>query len=58
MAGAGLTLSEAPGTLRMPPPALGEHNAYILGELLGVSDEEIEELEEAGIIGEKPSVTH
>lgn len=27
IAGAGLTLSEAPGTLRMPPPALGEHNA-------------------------------
>lgn len=54
MAGAGMELSDTPGTLRMPPPALGEHNEYILGELLGVSTEELEELKKDKIIGDKP----
>jgi len=54
MVGAGLELSETPGALRMPPPALGEHNEYILGELLGVPAEELDELKKDGIIGNRP----
>ena len=39
---------------RQPPrvyaPLLGEHNAYVLGELLGLSEAEIEELRKQGIV--------
>jgi len=38
----------------MPPPALGEHNEYVLGHLLGLSAEEIADLEEKKIIGKEP----
>lgn len=48
-------LSKTPGHIRMPAPCLGEHNHYVLGELLGLSREEITQLEEAGIIGANPT---
>jgi crotonobetainyl-CoA:carnitine CoA-transferase CaiB-like acyl-CoA transferase len=34
-------LSESPAHIRLPAPALGEHNLYVLGELLGLSESEI-----------------
>ena len=34
-------LSESPSNIRLPAPALGEHNLYVLGELLGLSESEI-----------------
>jgi crotonobetainyl-CoA:carnitine CoA-transferase CaiB-like acyl-CoA transferase len=34
-------MSESPAHIRLPAPALGEHNAYVLRELLGLSDDEI-----------------
>ena len=37
------------------PPILGEHNDEILGGELGLSDEELTELREKQIIGERPS---
>jgi len=37
-------LSETPGQIRRPAPLLGEHNGYVYGELLGLSEDEIEEL--------------
>jgi crotonobetainyl-CoA:carnitine CoA-transferase CaiB-like acyl-CoA transferase len=37
------------------PPMLGEHNNAILGGDLGLSDEELAELREKKIIGERPS---
>jgi crotonobetainyl-CoA:carnitine CoA-transferase CaiB-like acyl-CoA transferase len=37
-----------------PAPALGEHNALVLSQLLGLSDTEIRELEEQEIIGTRP----
>jgi len=40
--------------VRMPAPTLGEHNAEILGTMLGHSDEKLAELVETGIIGDWP----
>jgi len=34
-------LSETPGEIRRPAPMLGEHNDYVFGELLGLSEENI-----------------
>jgi crotonobetainyl-CoA:carnitine CoA-transferase CaiB-like acyl-CoA transferase len=39
---------------KRPAPGLGQHNHYILGELLGLSTEEITRLEEKNIIGTRP----
>jgi crotonobetainyl-CoA:carnitine CoA-transferase CaiB-like acyl-CoA transferase len=37
-----------------PPPTLGQHNREVLQGELGLSDEELRELEEKGIIGTRP----
>lgn len=43
-------LSETPGEIRRPAPLLGEHNNYVFGELLGLSEDKIEELVREKII--------
>jgi formyl-CoA transferase/CoA:oxalate CoA-transferase len=43
-------LSETPGSVRTPPPRLGEHTNAILTEL-GISERRIEELRRTGAIG-------
>jgi benzylsuccinate CoA-transferase BbsF subunit len=43
-------LSETPGRIRRPAPLLGEHNAYVFGDLLGLPESEIQRLTEAGAI--------
>jgi crotonobetainyl-CoA:carnitine CoA-transferase CaiB-like acyl-CoA transferase len=43
-------LSRTPGSLRASTPLLSEHNRYVLGDLLGMSEDEIARLEEAGIV--------
>jgi crotonobetainyl-CoA:carnitine CoA-transferase CaiB-like acyl-CoA transferase len=40
-------VSEAPAA---PPPLLGEHNAYVFQELLGLSADEVRELRTQGVI--------
>ena len=47
-------LSKAPVTIRHPAPLLGEHNNYVLGELLGISEEGIKSLADDQIIGNAP----
>ncbi len=47
-------MSESPGHIRLPAPAFGEHNGYVLGELLGLSQEEIATLEREGVTGTTP----
>jgi crotonobetainyl-CoA:carnitine CoA-transferase CaiB-like acyl-CoA transferase len=41
--------------LRSPAPTLGQHSREILAELLDIDDPELDELEAAGIIGERPA---
>jgi benzylsuccinate CoA-transferase BbsF subunit len=43
-------LSDTPAAIRRPAPLLGEHNGYVLGQLLGMPDEEIEELVRDGVV--------
>jgi len=47
-------LSKTPVTIRRLAPALGEHNEYVFRELLGMTTEEIAELEGEQIIGSIP----
>jgi crotonobetainyl-CoA:carnitine CoA-transferase CaiB-like acyl-CoA transferase len=44
-------MSHTPGMIRSPACCLGEHNDYVYRELLGLSDEAIERLRQAGHIG-------
>ena len=44
-------MSKTPNRLRLPPCRLGEHNDYVYRELLGLSPEEIADLEAKGHIG-------
>ena len=47
--------SKTPLHIRTPAPCLGEHNEFIFGKLLGMSAEEIADLEKMGVTGRKPS---
>ncbi len=49
--GVPVRLSATPGTIRSPSPALGEHTAAVLRELLGSSSAEIDALRAAGAFG-------
>lgn len=46
--------SKTPSTIRLAAPCLGEHNRYVLQELLHLSSEEIAKLEKDKIIGTEP----
>jgi crotonobetainyl-CoA:carnitine CoA-transferase CaiB-like acyl-CoA transferase len=49
-----MRFSEFPGPIDVPAaPHLGEHNALILKEYLGYSDEKIKELEQEGLFRRK-----
>jgi crotonobetainyl-CoA:carnitine CoA-transferase CaiB-like acyl-CoA transferase len=45
-----IKLSETPGEIRTPAPAVGEHNEEVYGGLLGLSSDEISQLREEGVI--------
>ncbi len=46
----GFRLARSPGELKTPGPRLGEHNQQVLGEALGLTDEEIERLVAAEVV--------
>ena len=52
-----IRLSKTPLRTQMPAPCLGEHNSYVYGTLLGMTQEEINELEGEGVIGTVPVST-
>ncbi len=39
-----------------PAPTLGQHNREVLGDLLGLSNQEIDDLDAAGVIANKPAI--
>jgi crotonobetainyl-CoA:carnitine CoA-transferase CaiB-like acyl-CoA transferase len=51
MVGAPVRLSETPGSVRTPAPALGEHSDEVLQKLLGLGADEVAALRAAGAIG-------
>ena len=50
--GRAFKLSETPLSIRKPAPTLGQDNAFVLGEMLGLSQGEIQELEEQHVIAD------
>ena len=52
--GRGFYLSRTPVKTRFRAPDLGEHNHYVYSKILGMSQEEIKELERKAIIGTSP----
>ena len=50
--GRGWSLSEAPMDSIKPAPALGEANGYVLSQILGLTDLEIQRLRDAGTVGD------
>lgn len=48
--GVTIKFSENPGDVTLPPPGVGEHNYEIYRDMLGLSEDEIEQLHEDGII--------
>lgn len=49
-----IKLSHTPAQKRRAAPCMGEHNEYVLGDLLGLTRAEIDQLEENGIVGTRP----
>lgn len=47
-------MSQTPGRLRLPAPCFGEHNHYVFGELLGMSDDDIWQLADEGVSASEP----
>jgi formyl-CoA transferase len=43
-------MPDAPGAVRWPGPAIGQHNAEVFGELLGMSHADLAALQAAGVI--------
>ncbi len=49
-------MSRTPAHIRMPAPMFGEHNTWVFGDLLGLSDAEIADLEAAGVTAREPNL--
>jgi crotonobetainyl-CoA:carnitine CoA-transferase CaiB-like acyl-CoA transferase len=47
-------LSRTPAAYRTDAPALGQHNRFVLAELLGLTEARVDALASAGIIGDRP----
>jgi len=47
-------LSRTPGHIRMPAPGFGQHNSYVLRDVLGLPEDEIAALYAAGVTADDP----
>ncbi|MGE5596105.1 MAG: CaiB/BaiF CoA transferase family protein [Hyphomicrobiales bacterium] len=47
-------MSRTPGAIRLPAPGFGEHNAWVLRDVLGLGDEEIARLYAEGVTADVP----
>jgi crotonobetainyl-CoA:carnitine CoA-transferase CaiB-like acyl-CoA transferase len=54
MPGVSWRMSRTPGRIGRPAPCFGQHNRYVFGKLLGMSDAEIERLAREGVTAEAP----
>ena len=52
--GAVARIPDTPLRADTPAPLLGEHNRQVFAEMLGMTDDEIAELERIGVIGSSP----
>ncbi len=52
--GCSVRFKRDPDCLRNPAPMLGQHNEYVLKEILGLSPGEITRLQQEGVIGKEP----
>lgn len=50
VSGVTMHLTDTPLTIRRPPPMLGEHNAEVLGDWLGLPKGEVESLKAGGVL--------
>jgi len=50
-------LSRTPGHIRLPAPGFGQHNSYVLRELLRLPEEEVAELYRDGVTADDPDET-
>jgi crotonobetainyl-CoA:carnitine CoA-transferase CaiB-like acyl-CoA transferase len=48
-------LDRTPGRIRRPAPCFGQHNRFVLSELLGLDDAAIAELYAAGTVADQPA---
>lgn len=48
-------MSETPGSSRHPAPVMGQHNKFVLSEVLGKSRSELKKLEQEEVIGHEPT---
>ena len=53
--GRGWKLSGADPQVRQPAPMLGEANDYVLRQIIGLSQAEVTELKESGVVGDTPT---
>ena len=50
LVGIPVKLSDSPGEITLAPPLLGQHTAEVLGTLLGMSPDEIDDLKRQGVV--------
>ncbi len=57
MEGPAWVLASDPAHVRLPAPSFGEHNSYVFRDLLGLSDEQVDDLAASGVIGDEPDMS-
>jgi crotonobetainyl-CoA:carnitine CoA-transferase CaiB-like acyl-CoA transferase len=49
-------MSRTPAHVRLPAPMFGEHNTWVLRDLLGLTDAEIDALDAEGVTAREPNL--